>query len=207
MFNKKEIGEHYDEFNFLYENWSGKINGGYHFGIANKLSDIFKNDQMVYNLSYYFIHLIKFNKLKKINILDAGCGVGDVAQLTKMIYPSAVVTGITISDNQVNLSKKKFSNSKIKILYGDFEKTNFNGKTFDVIYFIDSICHGNDDDKKKALTESYRLLKPGGQLLICDVFLQKNKAQWSKWFNYINNIVINLWRVNEWSIERKMGSY
>jgi MPBQ/MSBQ methyltransferase len=201
-FAKKDIAEHYDEFSFLYENWSGAAQGGYHFGIAEKIGDIFHNDQMVHNLSNHIIDSFKIEKLSNPIILDAGCGVGDVANIVASSYPKSSVYGVTISKEQCSIAQKKYSKAKnIKILNGDFEKTNLDDKIFNVVYFIDSFCHGDDSDKKKVLAESYRLLKPGGKLVICDVFLQKGSDKWSRWFKYINKKVTTLWRVNMWSVE------
>jgi ubiquinone/menaquinone biosynthesis C-methylase UbiE len=202
-YSKEEIAEHYDDFDELYENWSGSASGGYHYGIVKNISDIFHNDKMVHNLSEYIINSLGVAGDGHGTVLfDAGCGAGDVATMVSKRYERVVVYGMTLSKQQYKIAQKKHSlTQRLQILQGDFENTGLNEKMFDIIYFIDSICHGTGNSKELALKEVNRLLKPGGKLVVCDVFLQKSKSQRSKWFELINKQVKNVWRVNTWSVE------
>ncbi len=204
-YTKDEIAKHYNDFDKLYENWSGGVQGGYHYGFANKVSDIFFNDRMVKNLSNLIAESLGIvGNGNNQNIFDAGCGVGDVSAIVAKHYNEAKIYGVTISTKQCTIAQQKHSKTdKFCIVEGDFENTQFEDNFFDVVFFVDSICHGEGDDKNAAVSEAYRLLRSGGRLVVCDVFLQKPKSRWSKWFNFVNEQMLDQWRVNEWIIEEQ----
>jgi tocopherol O-methyltransferase len=107
-------------------------------------------------------------------ILDAGCGVGGtsmhVAETT-----GATVEGITLSDVQLNIAKKRASKSPAARLLSfskqDFSKTNFRANTFSKVFGIESICYAHR--KIDFLGEAYRIMKPGGRIAVVDLFLKK----------------------------------
>lgn len=110
----------------------------------------------------------------KDTVLDAGCGVGGtsihVAETT-----GAVVEGITLSDVQLKIAKRKASKSPAAQLINfskqDFTNTNFRENTFSKVFGIESVCHAHR--KVDFLKEAYRLMKPGGRIAVVDFFLAK----------------------------------
>ena len=92
-------------------------------------------------------------------LLEIGCGNGK-----NMLYRSDIVAvGIDISEEQISICKSKNL---------DVEKANmtmlpFNDNSFDNIICIATYHHlDNNDDRKKALQEMYRVLKPNGKVLL-----------------------------------------
>jgi tocopherol O-methyltransferase len=108
-------------------------------------------------------------------ILDAGCGVGgtciDLAETT-----GARVEGITLSDVQLNIARRRASKSGAGALLSfskqDFCKTNFSENTFSKVFGIESICHAQR--KIDFLCEAYRIMRAGGKIAIVDFFLHKD---------------------------------
>jgi len=104
-------------------------------------------------------------------VLDAGCGVGGSAiYLAKMT--KCTVTGITLSQRQVNtatrFAEKNGVQNRVNFQCMDYTSTDFPNDHFDVVYAIESMQTAAD--KNLFLREMRRVLKPGGRLLIADVF-------------------------------------
>lgn len=102
-------------------------------------------------------------------ILDAGCGVGGTS-----IYLAAnhqcQSTGITLVPRQVemaqNFAREAGVVDRTRFEVMDYCKTSFPDNHFDVVLGIESICHATS--KREFLKEAYRVLKPGGRLVLAE---------------------------------------
>jgi tocopherol O-methyltransferase len=102
-------------------------------------------------------------------VLDAGCGVGGSGiYLAKNI--GCHVTGITLSERQVlqatTYAKQKGVSELVNFEVMNYCSTNFANESFDAVWGCESICYA--DDKNLFIKEAYRLLKPGGRLIMAD---------------------------------------
>ena len=117
---------------------------------------------------------------EKSNVLDAGCGYAGTAMYIAD-KKKCHVEAITIVEEQAQTAEKvikeKGLDKYINVSQQDYTKTSFKNNTFDVIYGIESVCHG---DKKAFLKEAYRLLKPNGTLIIFDGYNTKEKDKYTK---------------------------
>lgn len=114
-------------------------------------------------------------------VLDAGCGRGLMAIGAAKRLKSGKVTGIDVWDASVlsgNSSDAAKANAKLegvadKVRFdtGDIRKLVYPEKSYDVAVSALAIHNiGDRDGRDKAVREMWRVLKPGGRLLILDLF-------------------------------------
>lgn len=106
------------------------------------------------------------------HVLDAGCGVGG-SSIFIAKNTGCTVTGITLSKKQIQQAKLNTENNnlsdKVQFVQMDYCVTDFADESFDVVWGCESICYA--DNKEKFIKESFRLLKPGGRLVVADGFV------------------------------------
>jgi len=119
-----------------------------------------------------------------MKILDAGCGVCGPACFFAEEIPDLSIEAITVSAVQVEKSKTKIIernlNDRINVQMADYHKLNlkFEMNSFDRVYFLESF--GHSDDKEKAISSAWNVLKPGGKIYIKDLFLRISDSEWEQ---------------------------
>lgn len=102
-------------------------------------------------------------------ILDVATGTGDFAIQAMTLNPDRVI-GIDISEGMLDRGRAKLAErrltGKVELLSGDSENIPFEGNKFDAI----TVGFGvrNFENLEKGLREIYRVLKPGGTLVVLE---------------------------------------
>lgn len=102
-------------------------------------------------------------KMQIGTILDAGCGTGRYSLFLDSL--GHTVTGIDISQDMLNLAKKKGGN--IDLIQGDISKLPFGNAQFD--HVVSGLAIHYVSDLKTTIREFSRVLKVGGKLVISSV--------------------------------------
>lgn len=123
-------------------------------------------------------------------ILDVATGTGDVAIMTyHMLHPKKI-TGIDISDGMLELGRKKLQKlnltESIELRTGDSEGIPFEDNSFDAV----TVAFGvrNFQNLEKGLREMYRVLGPGGKLVVLE-FSKPSKGAFRGLFNLYMNVI------------------
>lgn len=95
-------------------------------------------------------------------VLDVAAGTGTSA--AAYARTGATVVGVDISDGMLQVGRERHPN--IEFVQADAEKLPFGDDEFDAV----TISFGlrNVEHPKQALAEMYRVLKPGGRVVICE---------------------------------------
>jgi ubiquinone/menaquinone biosynthesis C-methylase UbiE len=129
--------------------------------------------------------LISEIRAKPQRILDLGCGTGSMTRLIKQAHPQAEVTGLDLSPYMLAVAEDQSSRSGVEINWehGSAELTEFPAESFDLITAALLFHETPPATTQTILTECYRLLAPGGQILILDG--NQNTLRSLEWLNNV----------------------
>jgi ubiquinone/menaquinone biosynthesis C-methylase UbiE len=114
--------------------------------------------------------LIEGIRTQPRQILDLGCGTGSMTVMLKQAFPGALVTGLDLSPYMLAVAEDRAQQAglDIKWVHGTAELTQFEPGSFDLITASLLFHETPPATTQTILAESYRLLSPGGQILILD---------------------------------------
>ena len=153
---KKQVEKMFDSISFEYDKLNRLISGG---------NDI-KWRKNIYKIA---------KSLNPVDILDIATGTADIAlELSKI--KNSKITGLDISEKMLDVGRKKVIDrsleNKVSLISGDAENLSFSKNSFDLI----SIGFGvrNFQNLEKGLSESFRVLREGGTLIILETSVPQN---------------------------------
>jgi demethylmenaquinone methyltransferase/2-methoxy-6-polyprenyl-1,4-benzoquinol methylase len=153
---KKQVEKMFDSISFEYDKLNRLISAG---------NDV-KWRKHIYKIASH---------LNPVDVLDIATGTADIAMELSKIKGSKI-TGVDISEKMLNVGREKIVDrslqDKITLVSGDAENLNFSKNTFDLI----SIGFGvrNFQNLKKGLSESFRVLRHGGTLIVLETSVPQN---------------------------------
>lgn len=157
--------------------------GSKHFGFYSKDKKVSEKEAQI--LMQDLIGK-KLNLSKSMKILDAGCGRGVVSVYLAKKF-GCEIEGIEVLPFELKMAKilAKKSNVEDKINYHlmDYSDMKFKNNYFDAVYTMETLSHSIDIIK--TLKEFFRVLKPGGKVVLFEYTI----AEDDKFSKYEMNIL------------------
>lgn len=185
----------------------------YHSKTATKkeqVASMFDNISGTYDFLNHFMSLgidILWRKkairellsIKPKVILDVATGTGDFAfEAIKILKPEQII-GVDISRGMLDVADKKIKERNLEDVFsvalGDSEGLQFEDNKFDAI----TVAFGvrNYENLEKGLADMYRVLKPGGKIVILEFSKPRKfpiKQGYNFYFKYITPILGKLFQ-------------
>ncbi|KAM8911799.1 arsenite methyltransferase isoform 2-T2 [Lycaon pictus] len=149
--------------------------------VPRHIQEALRNVHEEVTLRYYGCGLVIPECLENCWILDLGSGSGrDCYALSQLVGETGHVTGIDMTESQVEVAKKYieyhmekygFQTPNVTFLHGYIEKLEEIGikdESYDIV--ISNCVINLVPDKQAVLQEVYRVLKHGGELYFSDVY-------------------------------------
>lgn len=130
------------------------------------------------------ISFIRRKNIPAVICLDLASGTGDMAKELLRLNPE-VVYSVDISGKMLEIQRKKISDTKLRIVQSDSENLPVKSDSLDILTIAFGIR--NFENIEKSLTEIKRSLKPGGMLVILEMFSGKGLKNrlFSKYFGKV----------------------
>lgn len=130
---------------------------------------------------------------KPKTILDVATGTGDFAIACSKLNPDKII-GIDISEGMMKVGREKLKQLKlesvISLEYGNAEDLHFPENSFDAI--VVGFGVRNFQNLELGLSNLYKVLKPGGKLLVLEFSYPTNflvKTFYNFYFSYITPLI------------------
>ena len=112
---------------------------------------------------------------KPLKVLDMACGTGDFTiEISQKVAKGSEVTGVDLSEEMMKIGREKIAKAAVEATmeYGECEELKYPDNSFDRI----SVGFGvrNFEHLQKGLEEMFRVLKPGGKLVILELSVPSN---------------------------------
>jgi ubiquinone/menaquinone biosynthesis C-methylase UbiE len=101
--------------------------------------------------------------------LEFGCGTGYNVRLLSQWYPESLWHGVDLSEDHVTAARR-LSNGTTNATFqvGDYLSLDLPAQSFDAILAVETLCQS--ESQAAALREAWRLLRPGGRMMVVDCF-------------------------------------
>ena len=168
---KQQVAEMFDNISKRYDFLNHLLSLGIDKGWRNKVVRMVKADNPTH-------------------VLDVATGTGDLAIALSKGMPGVAIKGADISAGMLEIGKEKVKKggyTNVELILGDGENLPFDANTFDAV----TVAFGvrNFENLEKGLQDLYRVIKPGGQLVVLE-FSQPEKAPFKQLYNfYFKNIL------------------
>lgn len=138
-----------------------QIPGNYQFKAAFEGSA----PQRFWHQTRFEVCLDMFDLGPSMRVLDAGCGSGVFADMVAAV-PGTEVTAVDGNREAIAFAQQQFRRPNLVFRHGLVDELAFETSSFDRISCLEVIEHVHPEQGRAVFSTFYRLLSPGGRLLI-----------------------------------------
>lgn len=131
--------------------------------------------------------LLEHIRLQPREILELGCGTGNLTLALLKRYPNARVTTVDASPEMTELTARRANEpERLKTITSTFEELRLPDESFDLVASSLSLHHVRD--VRPIYQAIWRWLRPGGQFVLADQLLgataHSQAAHWDVWLTF-----------------------
>ena len=108
-------------------------------------------------------------------VLDVCCGTGSVILSFTKEIPDILAVGYDFSHGMLHKAKEKVLSHKVSFIMGNAASMSFADNSFDIVCCSHALYELKGADRKKALMEMRRVVKPNGKVLIMEHEIPKKR--------------------------------
>lgn len=105
-----------------------------------------------------------------VSVLEIGCGNGTGSKLIRKYFNPGRITCIDLDPRMIRIAERRNRDADTSFILMDASKLGFDDSSFDVVFDFGIIHH--IPDWQSCIKEMYRVLKPGGELILEDMGIE-----------------------------------
>lgn len=185
--DKKAVAKYYKQSDFFYNLVHSGGGGNIHMALSK--DGAFRKEDFLKQAE--FIDGLIDSKVEKV--LEVGAGKVANSKYLAPRHPSVSFTALDLPHR--NFKKNKVPKN-ITLIEGDYNDLScFDENSFDIVFGVETICHS--ENKEKTIRELSKVLKPGGKIIIFDVYEPKPRSDMTEFEKQVSSITLAAMRVTD----------
>ncbi len=136
--------------------------------ISNEYDDLISRSVPRYREMFWAMLYYLPPDFKPANVLELGCGTGNLTKILAERWPNATFSVVDISREMLDKTAEKLPNANLVPIQSDFEQLELSANQYDLVISSIAMHHIRDAAKEKLIHKLYQWLTPGGLFVLGD---------------------------------------
>jgi arsenite methyltransferase len=122
----------------------------------------------------------QINHVDAKDVLEIGSGKAFNSLFLAEKYPNVKFTGVDLTPLHIKIAKQKASQlNNLSFQLGNYNQLDFPDRSFDIVFAVECLCYSTKQPQA-PLAEIFRILRPGGKLIVFDGYRKAKLATFDK---------------------------